>query len=131
MEQTSTNRATHKLSPAEKDRLRDMQAKIRQELPDLIAKDALRAEAEREPTFSGSLRRAIHKSGLTIDQVATRAALDPAHLDEFLIGTRTLRSDVIDRLAFAVGVRLQASPTTPPVAPNPAPPSTSSMPAST
>src|SRR5687767_9771753 len=113
MEQTSTNRATHKLSPAEKDRLRDMQAKIRQELPDLIAKDSLRAEAEREPTFSGSLRQAIHKSGLTIDQVATKAAIDPAHLDEFLLGTRTLRSDVIDRLAFALGAKLQASPTTP------------------
>jgi len=129
MNQTTNIRQTHKLSGAEKERLQGLQAKIKEELPDLLAKDQLRAEAEREPTFSGSLRQAIHKSGFTVDQIAAKAALPPQHLDEFLMGTRTLRSDVIDRLALAVGAKLQAQPTISPVIPSSVPPGASALPA--
>ena len=38
--------------------------------------------------------------------VAAKAGLPPLQLDEFLTGERTLRSDVLDRLASAIGYQL-------------------------
>jgi hypothetical protein len=67
----------------------------------------LRKEASLESTVSGSLRRAIHRSHVPLLEIATRVGITPAILDEFLTGERTLRSDIIDRLAIAVGLELK------------------------
>jgi transcriptional regulator with XRE-family HTH domain len=53
------------------------------------------------------LRRAIHGSPLSLSTIAERAGISPLALDEFLTGERTLRSDVLDRLAAILGYVLQ------------------------
>jgi hypothetical protein len=45
------------------------------------------------------------------EKVATEAGLDVIVLCDFLEGTRTLRSDVLDRLAQAVGAMIHLEPT--------------------
>jgi hypothetical protein len=39
--------------------------------------------------------------------IAAQAGITPILLDDFLTGERTLRSDVMDRLASALGYELQ------------------------
>jgi plasmid maintenance system antidote protein VapI len=67
----------------------------------------LRKEARDEATLSGELRRAIHTSALSLAEIAAQMGVAPIALDEFLTGERTLRSDVLDRLAAALGYELQ------------------------
>jgi hypothetical protein len=68
-------------------------------------------EAVLEDSLSGHLRRAIHRSGQPLKRIAAEAGLDVFVLCDFLQGTRTLRSDVLDRLAQAVGAVIHAEPT--------------------
>jgi hypothetical protein len=68
------------------------------------------------------LRRALHRSGQPLKAIAAAVGLDVFVLCDFLEGTRTLRSDVLDRLAQAVGARIQVEPTRPQPAPAAAPP---------
>ena len=65
------------------------------------ARDQMREDARQESTLSGELRRAVHESDFSLAEIATRAGITPIMLDDFLTGERTLRSDVIDRLASA------------------------------
>jgi transcriptional regulator with XRE-family HTH domain len=67
-------------------------------------------EAAAEPTVSGAIRRAVHRHGLLLPQIAKEAGLSESHLHEFLLGERTLRSDVLDRLARIVGFDLPDDP---------------------
>jgi plasmid maintenance system antidote protein VapI len=83
---------------------------IARELPDLQARDQMRKDAREEGTLSGELRRAIHASELSLAEVAARVAVSPILLDDFLTGERTLRSDVIDRLATVLGCELNRVP---------------------
>ena len=73
------------------------------ELPELFEQGRRMREASREDTLSGHLRRAIHGSSHDLAHVAALAGIDLVYLNEFLCGERTLRSDVLDRLALAVG----------------------------
>jgi transcriptional regulator with XRE-family HTH domain len=77
---------------------------ISRELPDLEARNQMRKEARDEPTLSGELRRAIHESPLSLEEIAAQAGVTPLVVDEFLTGERTLRSDVLDRLARGLGL---------------------------
>ncbi len=72
----------------------------------MAARDQMRKEAREEATLSGQLRRAIHASGLSLSAVADQTGITPLLLDEFLTGERTLRSDVMDRLANVLGCQL-------------------------
>lgn len=108
MTQREARRFTRALTDSEQDRLTRYRAQIAAELPDLQARDQLRKEAREEPTLSGELRRAVHSCELSLAQVATQTGISPLVLDEFLTGERTLRSDVLDRLAAAVGYDLIA-----------------------
>ena len=101
-------RVTRELTPEEQDRLRRYRAEIASELPDLAERDRMRKEAREEATSSGELRRSVHGSPLSLTIIADRAGLAPLALDEFLTGERTLRSDVLDRLACILGYSLQA-----------------------
>ena len=101
-------RVTRELTPEEQDRLRRYREQIASELPELAERDQMRQEAREEATLSGELRRAIHTSPLPLSTIAERAAIPPLALDEFLTGERTLRSDVLDRLAAVLGYVLQS-----------------------
>jgi hypothetical protein len=93
-------------SPAELERLQMLRKSIAEELPDLIARDQLRKEARDERSISGALRDAIHRSDVPLAVIASQAGLTPIQLDEFLAGERTLRSDILDRLAAVIGYEI-------------------------
>jgi hypothetical protein len=88
------------------ERLQMLRKSIAEELPDLIARDQVRKEARDERSISGALRDAIHRSDVPLAVIATQAGLTPIQLDEFLTGERTLRSDILDRLAAVIGYEI-------------------------
>lgn len=104
---SQTTRITRELTPEERASLVRKRARIAKELPDLIERDQMRKEAQEEPTLSGEMRRAIHGSNQSLAAIASQAGITLVQLDEFLTGERTLRSDVLDRLATALGFRFQ------------------------
>jgi hypothetical protein len=106
MEARKGRRIMGKLTPAQEAKLKRQRKLIAAELPDLIARDDDRREAAAEPTLSGELRRAIHGSRQPLATLAEQAGLAPSALDEFLTGERTLRSDVLDRLAHLLHLTL-------------------------
>ena len=105
MTERQPRRVTRQLTSAEQ-RLQQLHEQIAVDLPEMIARDQLRKEARMEATLSGDLRRAIHDSPLSLSAIARQARVDPIMLDEFLTGERTLRSDVLDRLAGILGYDL-------------------------
>jgi hypothetical protein len=107
MSTEKNKRITRELTAEEQERLKRNRELIAKELPDLILRDQMRKEAKEEPTLSGELRRAIHRSDLDLSEIASQAGLGPIMLDEFLTGERTLRSDVMDRLANVLGFKFQ------------------------
>ncbi|HZK82308.1 MAG TPA: hypothetical protein VFC46_14600 [Humisphaera sp.] len=107
MNSHQSNRIQRELTPEERDRLQRQRALIAEELPDLGRRDKMTKEAHEEPTLTGEIRRGIHASGISVAAIASRAGITPLQLDEFLTGERTLRSDVLDRLAMTIGFRFQ------------------------
>lgn len=106
MDQSKARRTTRELSEREKERLAKYREQIAGELPDLVARDQMRKEARDENTLSGEFRRAIHRSDLALTAIAEQVGMPLVALDEFLTGERTLRSDVMDRLAQVLGYQL-------------------------
>ena len=92
------------------DQLRQDRAKIADELPELTERHVRMVEAQAEDTFTGHLRGAVHRSGRLVREIASDTGISPQVLCEFLEGTRTLRSDVLDRLAQAVGATVVVEP---------------------
>ena len=103
----STSQQT--LSPERLDEIRRSWPLIEAELPDLIARMESMREASNEQSLCGELRRAVHHSGYTLTQVADRAGLEPDVLSDWLQGTHTLRSDVLDRIAQAVNATVRVT----------------------
>ena len=100
--------ATSKQIPQELlEQLRRDRETIAAELPELMERGHRLEEAGSEDSLCGLLRRAIHHCGKPLKQVAAEAGLDVLVLCDFLEGTRTLRSDVLDRLAQAAGATIQ------------------------
>jgi DNA-binding phage protein len=83
---------------------------IEQELPALADRDARMREAAAEDTLCGHLRQAIHRSRRPLRDIAREVGISTTVLCDFLEGERTLRSDVLDRLAQAVGVTISLVP---------------------
>jgi transcriptional regulator with XRE-family HTH domain len=108
MKNSKPRRATSQASPPQRAKLRRLRTRVALELPDLAARNRMRKEAGDEPTLSGELRRAVHSSPLSLADIAEQAGITPLVLDEFLTGERTLRSDVLDRLAKGLGFALGA-----------------------
>jgi hypothetical protein len=92
------------------EQLRRDRALIADELPDLAERHQRMVEAQAEDTFTGHLRRAVHHSGRLVREIAADAGIPSQTLCEFLEGTRTLRSDVLDRVAEAVGATVAFEP---------------------
>jgi hypothetical protein len=109
MKDQRKRRISRALTPRQMAMLKRHRARIARELPDLAARDRIRQEAREEPTLSGELRRAIQSSPLGLAEIAHDAGVTPLALDEFLTGEKTLRSDVLDRLAAGVGFMLSRS----------------------
>jgi hypothetical protein len=106
--------ATTKKIPSELlEQLRRDREKIATELPALIERGRLLEEAAAENSLSGHLRGAIHRSGRPLKKIAAEVGLEVFVLCDFLEGTRTLRSDVLDRLAQAVVATIHVEPTQP------------------
>src|SRR6266851_2859081 len=104
--------ATTKSIPEELlEQLRSDREKIATELPELIERGQRLDEAAAENSLSGHLRRAIHRSGRPLKKIAAEVGLDVFVLCDFLEGTATLRSDVLDRLSQAVGATIHLEPT--------------------
>ena len=87
--------------------------KIAAELQELKERGQRLDEAAAENSLSGHLRRAIHQSGRPLKKIAAEAGLDVFVLCDFLEGTATLRSDVLDRLAQAAGATIHLEPNLP------------------
>ncbi len=101
---TDRNSAADILSQMDRDR-----KLIADELPELHQRDARMRESAEEETLSGHLRRAIHRSGRPLGDIASQAGISTTVLCAFLEGERTLRSDVLDRLAQAAAVHISLS----------------------
>jgi hypothetical protein len=101
-----SNRMYVELSDEKRAEIRRAQMQVKQELPELAKRLGMANEAAEESTFSGELRRAIHASGFHLNFIADRVGTTPIVIDEFLSGERTLRSDIIDRLAALLGCKL-------------------------
>src|SRR5713226_8426593 len=104
--------STAKSIPADLlEQLRRDREKIAAELPELKERGQRLEEAAAENSLSGHLRRAIHRRGRPLKKIAAEVGLDVFVLCDFLEGTATLRSDVLDRLAQAVGATIHLEPT--------------------
>jgi len=99
-----------RVSPELNEQLRRDRARIADEFPELTERHDRMMEAQAEDTFSGHLRRAVHRSGRLVREIAADAGISSQTLCEFLEGTRTLRSDVLDRLAQAVDAAIAVEP---------------------
>lgn len=110
---------TRSISPELLEQLRRDREKIAVELPELKERGQRLDEAASENSLSGHLRRAIHGCGRPLKSVAVEAGLDVFVLCDFLEGTRTLRSDVLDRLAQAAGATIRVERTAPDPADSP------------
>lgn len=97
-------------SPELLEQLRRERALIDAELEELGEQHGRMVEAKADETFSGQLRRAIYRSGRLVREIAAEAGISSQALCEFLEGTRTLRSDVLDRLAQAVHATISVEP---------------------
>ena len=93
-----------RISPELMLRLQQDQRAVAMELADLQARDSRMWRAAAEDTLCGYLRRAIHASHRPIRDIASESGIDSERLCDFLEGTQTLQSDVLDRLMRAAGV---------------------------
>ena len=104
-----------RISPELLEQLVRDREKIAAELPELLQRGQRLDEAATENTLSGHLRRAIHHGGRPLKKIAAAVGLDVFVLCDFLEGTATLRSDVLDRFVQAVGatIHLEGPPQRP------------------
>src|SRR5437660_5109608 len=96
------------LTPAQQQRIEKSRDQVAEELPDLIRRNQMRFDARKEKSFSGLLRRAIHRFPQTPMKIAERAKIEWADFSAFLTGEKPLPSDAIDRLVKAVKLKLPA-----------------------
>lgn len=104
MRRLEARRIKRKLTATEGAKVHQNQRRIASELDDLTARNQMRKEASDEATLSGELRRAIVANPLSLGEIAALVGIAPLALDEFLTGERTLRSDVLDRLAGSLAL---------------------------
>jgi hypothetical protein len=118
MEKKKPKRSGIQLTDEQRQQLLKDRELITKEIPALTAKHQRLTQAKDEPTMSGALRRAIHSSKILLPDLAGRVGTDLDTLDAFLTGEQALTSDVIDRLAILLKLKLTTvgSKRTPPSA---------------
>jgi hypothetical protein len=110
MEKPEVRRVYRQFTPEERERWQNARADVETEWPDMQARHRQLREAASELTLSGALRRAVHRAGLLIPLIARQVGIPETDLHEFLLGERTLRSDVLDRLAKVLAFELPDNP---------------------
>ena len=114
MEKIKMRRQIHgTLTPAQQRRLEKAREQAAAEMPDLIRRNQMRFDARKEKSFSGLLRRAIHRHPQSPMKIAERASIVWTDFSDFLTGAKPLPSDAIDRLVKAVKLKLPAVKATP------------------
>ena len=109
MEKIKIRRRIHgTLTPTQQRRLEKAREQVAEELPDLLRRNQMRSDARKEKSFSGLLRRAIHRFPQSTMKIAEQARIEWADLSGFLTGEKPLPSDAIDRLVKAVKLKLPA-----------------------
>jgi hypothetical protein len=88
------------------EQLRADREAIAVELPEAIQRSEELREAAVENTVSGRVRRAVHQSRRPLDAIARDAGIPVELLCDWLAADRTLHSDVLDRVAQAVGAEM-------------------------
>ncbi len=95
-----------KVPPELLERLRADREAIAAELPEAAERAERLREAAAENTVSGRLRWAVHQSRRPLDSIARDAGIGVELLCDWLAADRNLRSDVLDRVAQAVGAEM-------------------------
>lgn len=62
--------------------------------------------AAMENSFSGFVRRSIHRSGLPVTAIAQESQIPPQRLADFLRSSGTLENHELDRLLAVMGIEL-------------------------
>jgi len=83
---------------------------IDEELPELNKRGDRMRQAAAEDTLCGHLRREIHQSRRSLQDLASEAGISTTVLCDFLEGERPLPSDVLDRLAQGAHVTICLTP---------------------
>lgn len=89
-----------KLSPERVERDRDIRRKVRAEFPPAPR----RAVAD---SLTEALKRAIRESEMTVYQIAKKAHVSQIIISRFLSGERDIRVATADKLATALGLKLE------------------------
>jgi hypothetical protein len=108
-----TTRSSKTVPPELLDHLRADRDAVEAELPEATQRAERLREAAAENTVSGRVRRAVHQSRRPLDAIARDAGIPAETLCDWLAGERTLRSDVLDRVAQAVGAEIAVTLRTP------------------
>lgn len=98
-----STRSSKAVPPELLEQLRAERSAIAAELPEATERAERLREAAAENTVSGHVRRAVHGSRRPLETIARDADISADLLCDWLAGDRTLRSDVLDRVAQAVG----------------------------
>ena len=96
------------ITPEEAAKYLEIRSRIEGEKSAIFARRDAQEQAEREPGFSGDLRRAITAACRPSRELAAELGIDVGLLEDFRTGDATLPSDVVDRLVATLGLRLTA-----------------------
>lgn len=94
------------LTPPQQRRLEKARRQVEKGLPELIRRNELRYEARKAKTFSGLLRRLVHRFPQSPMKIAQRAEINWVSFSDFLTGEKPLPSDAIDRLIKVLKLKL-------------------------
>lgn len=90
----------------------EMLEKIRQaeaEMPEALEAAKTLERAMQEQTFSGFLRREVHRCGAATRGIMEDSGIPKVQFIDFMEGLGGLTSDQIDRLVSCLGIELTAS----------------------
>ena len=104
---------TQTISPERMEEIRRSWPALDAEADDMAQRAERMREAAAEQSLCGELRRAVHGCGIHMKTIAERVGIDAITFSEWLQGVRNLRSDVLDRVAQAVGATVSMTVPTP------------------
>ena len=106
MQKKKQRNIVDKLPEALMKQIRRSRTLIAEELPDLIRRDQMAHDAMREKTFSGVVRKAIHRCKILLPDLAARSEVKMDEIADFLTGEKPLSSDALDRLVKVLKLKL-------------------------
>lgn len=112
MKDVKVSRVLREFTPEEREQWsRDLAVADAENTPESWEKFRRMQSAADEPTFSGELRRAIHRvhqtRGFFLPELMQRSQITWNELQPFLLGEASLPTDAVDRLVHELGLHLQ------------------------